>query len=102
MMQCTIMIPATTYVQAGTFHDLYWAMGDSGNQFDKSLKAQDPNELHGSIMRISVNSNMGVDYEIPDGNPFQNGGAFGESTLLLPTSQQLNLDPFFAGRVTPT
>ncbi len=51
-------------------------MGDSGNQWDKSKKAQDPNEMHGSIMRISVNSNMGTDYEIPAGNPFQAGGAF--------------------------
>ncbi len=63
-------------IQAGTFHDLYWTMGDSGNQFDKSKKAQDPDEMHGSIMRISLDSNMGTAYEIPDGNPFQAGGAF--------------------------
>jgi len=73
------MITATNHVhpQAGAFHDLYWAMGDSGNQLDDSLQAQNPFTHHGSILRVSVNSNMGVDHEIPDGNPFK--GASGES-----------------------
>ncbi len=47
-------------------------MGDSGNQLDDSLQAQNPETHHGSILRISVNSNMGVNHQIPNGNPFKN------------------------------
>jgi len=55
-------------------------MGDSGNQFDRSLQAQNPETHHGSIIRISVNSTMGFPapgYQIPDGNPYKGtSGAF--------------------------
>ncbi len=61
-------------VQAGTSHDLYWSMGDSGPQLDTTQMAQNPNELHGSIIRIALNSNMGTDYTIPNGNPYKSGG----------------------------
>lgn len=51
-------------------------MGDSGNQLDDSKQAQNPDTQHGSILRISVDSNTGSNYKIPNGNPFKNGGAF--------------------------
>lgn len=49
-------------------------MGDSGPQLDSTQRAQDPDELHGTIIRIALDSNMGTKYTIPNGNPFKNGG----------------------------
>lgn len=60
-----------------TWHELYWSIGDSGDQFDKSLQGQNTFSLHGSILRIKINSNMGTKYQIPDGNPFKTGGSSG-------------------------
>lgn len=74
-------------VQTDVFHALYWAIGDSGNQLDDSLQAQNKSTLHGSIVRISVDSNMGDEqprYLIPEGNPFKNGGALRLSPGSLP------------------
>ncbi|CAM9927960.1 unnamed protein product, partial [Ectocarpus sp. 4 AP-2014] len=59
-------------------HELFWAMGDSGPQLDTSERGQDPNILHGSIIRIEVSSEMKSGYSIPSGNPFSGGGGRGE------------------------
>ncbi|CAN0005800.1 unnamed protein product, partial [Ectocarpus sp. 4 AP-2014] len=63
---------------AGAVHELFWAMGDSGPQLDTSERGQDPNILHGSIIRIEVSSEMESGYSIPSGNPFSGGGGRGE------------------------
>jgi len=60
--------------QANTVHELYWAVGDGGDQWDENLQGQDPTTLHGSIVRISLDSKMDTQYGIPNGNPFKNGG----------------------------
>lgn len=54
-------------------------MGDAGPQYDESLNGQDTNTLHGSILRISVDSQMGAEYSVPGSNPYSGGG---ESRLL--------------------
>ncbi|CBJ29140.1 conserved unknown protein [Ectocarpus siliculosus] len=63
---------------AGAVHELFWAMGDSGPQLDTFDRGQDPNILHGSIIRIGVSSEMESGYSIPSGNPFSGGGGRGE------------------------
>ena len=46
---------------------LYWSLGDNETG-DPALRAQDPRDLHGKVMRIDVSSAPG--YRIPAGNPF--------------------------------
>lgn len=55
-------------------HDLYWTIGDSGPQNDPFDRAQGPDTLHGSMVRVSVSSVMGSGYEIPGDNPYASGG----------------------------
>lgn len=55
-------------------HELYWSMGDSGPQLDTFDNGQNPDTLHGSIIRIEVTSEMGSGYSIPSSNPFSGGG----------------------------
>ncbi len=51
---------------------LYIGMGDGGSSGDPQGNGQNPNSLHGSILRIDVSGASG--YSIPSGNPFANGG----------------------------
>eukprot|EP00752_Nemacystus_decipiens_P008422 g7528.t1 len=55
-------------------HELFWAMGDTGPQQDPQNHGQNPDTLHGSIIRIVVDSQMGPDYTVPGSNPFAGGG----------------------------
>ena len=57
----------------GSSHDLYWSVGDGGPQNDPFGRAQDANEFHGSMMRISVSADADG-YAIPSDNPFAGGG----------------------------
>ena len=52
---------------------LYIGMGDGGGGGDPFLNGQNPNTLHGSVLRIDVNTTQG--YSIPPDNPFLDGGA---------------------------
>lgn len=61
-------------VGADSSHELFWSMGDSGPQLDTFDNGQNPDTLHGSIVRIMVTSDMGSSYTIPSGNPFSAGG----------------------------
>eukprot|EP00752_Nemacystus_decipiens_P008421 g7527.t1 len=57
-------------------HDLYWSVGDGGPQNDPMNRAQDLSEYHGSIVRISVPSDVSASgYELSAGNPFDGAGA---------------------------
>ncbi|CAB1115398.1 unnamed protein product [Ectocarpus sp. CCAP 1310/34] len=58
-------------VSAGAVHELFWAMGDSGPQLDTSDRGQDPNILHGSIIRIEVSSEMGSGDKEGMRNPYR-------------------------------
>jgi glucose/arabinose dehydrogenase len=49
---------------------LYVAVGDEGGSGDPNDNAQDLTTLHGSILRIDVDSNDLGEYGIPDDNPF--------------------------------
>ena len=51
---------------------LYIGMGDGGSGGDPEGNGQNPNTLHGSILRIDVSGDVG--YEIPADNPFANSG----------------------------
>lgn len=51
---------------------LYIGMGDEGSGGDPNGNGQNPNTLHGSILRIDVSGASG--YTIPSSNPFANGG----------------------------
>ncbi len=51
---------------------LYIGMGDGGSSGDPEGNGQNPNSLHGSILRIDVSGASG--YTIPPGNPFAEGG----------------------------
>ena len=51
---------------------LYIGLGDGGSSGDPEGNGQDPNTLHGSILRIDVAPGTG--YAIPASNPFANGG----------------------------
>ncbi|CAM9749520.1 unnamed protein product [Ectocarpus fasciculatus] len=63
---------------AGASHELFWAMGDSGPQLDLFENGQSSATLHGSILRISVTSEMESGYSTPSGNPFSGGGGRAE------------------------
>lgn len=67
--------------QAGASNELYWAMGDGGPQEDTTNNGQNTNTLHGSIMRISVDSQMDSSYSVPGSNPYSGGG---KSRLVAP------------------
>jgi glucose/arabinose dehydrogenase len=49
---------------------LYIAVGDEGGAGDPKDQAQDPTTLHGSILRIDVDSDDQGNYGIPPDNPF--------------------------------
>ena len=52
---------------------LYIGMGDGGGGGDPFRNGQNPNTLHGAVLRIDVDTSEG--YRIPADNPFPNGGA---------------------------
>lgn len=49
------------------YHDLYWAIGDSGPQEDPFDNGQRTDNHFGTVVRISVPSS-GTGYEVPNGN----------------------------------
>ena len=51
---------------------LYIGLGDGGSSGDPQGNGQNPNSLHGSILRIDVSGATG--YTVPTSNPFANGG----------------------------
>ncbi len=51
---------------------LYIGMGDGGSAGDPQGNGQNPNTLHGSILRIDVSGATG--YTVPASNPFVDGG----------------------------
>ncbi|CAM9355064.1 unnamed protein product, partial [Choristocarpus tenellus] len=56
-------------------YELYWVIGDGGPQEDPSNYAQDPTNMHGSMMRIEVSSDPDeTGYTIPSSNPFAHSG----------------------------
>jgi glucose/arabinose dehydrogenase len=63
----------------GTDGLLYLALGDGGSQGDPSGNGQNPETLLGSILRLEVDGTDG--YQIPDDNPFADGGGRGEVYL---------------------
>lgn len=60
--------------QAGA-HDLYWSVGDSGPQEDPDNHGQNPDDLHGTIVRIQVPT-TGAGYDIPPGNYLGGASSF--------------------------
>ncbi len=52
---------------------LYIGMGDGGGGGDPFEHGQDPNTLHGAVLRIDVATDSG--YQVPADNPFVGGGA---------------------------
>eukprot|EP00903_Cladosiphon_okamuranus_P008203 g7898.t1 len=58
----------------GTAHDIYWSSGDGGKKVDQQNRGQDPTNLLGAIIRISVSATT-AGYTIPeDGNNVAGGG----------------------------
>ncbi|CAN0428975.1 unnamed protein product [Ascophyllum nodosum] len=55
------------YAIEAEHHDLYWALGDGGPQFDREGHGQRTDVLFGKVVRISVPS-RGSGYEVPSGN----------------------------------
>lgn len=56
---------------------LYIAMGDGGSGGDPGNRAQNPGNLLGKMLRIDVdNQDTGLNYSIPDSNPFVGDSAF--------------------------
>lgn len=55
---------------------LYIALGDGGGQHDPECRAQDPETLHGKILRIDVDQNVDVPpyHGVPADNPFFGAG----------------------------
>ena len=56
-----------TKISQAEHHDLYWALGDGGPQFDREGHGQRTDVLFGKVVRISVPS-RGSGYEVPSGN----------------------------------
>lgn len=52
---------------SGTSHDLYWSNGDSGPQEDTDEHGQNIDDIHATIVRITVPT-TGDGYTIPSGN----------------------------------
>ncbi|CAM9805758.1 unnamed protein product, partial [Sphacelaria rigidula] len=61
------------YNNGGSAHDIYWSAGDSGPQTDLDNRSQDPTNLHGTMVRITVPT-AGNGYTIPSGNLVAPGG----------------------------
>jgi len=54
---------------------LYISLGDGGNAGDPGNRAQNPDSIHGKILRIDVNNTTPpLNYAIPSDNPFASGG----------------------------
>lgn len=53
--------------QQGSEHDLYWSIGDSGPQTDPDQHGQSTDDIHATIVRITVPT-TGTGYTIPSGN----------------------------------
>lgn len=51
----------------GTSHDLYWSNGDSGPPEDTDEHGQNIDDIHGTIVRITVPT-TGIGYTSPSGN----------------------------------
>lgn len=64
----------------GSSHQLFWSIGDSGPGLDPDNHAQNVNDLHGTIVRISVPAS-GSGYTIPGGN--LDVGEYGEIAACL-------------------
>lgn len=76
---------AVSMTMQATYHDLYWSVGDSGEQLDPDNNSQDTTNHLGTMVRISVPSD-GTGYEIPTGNlasESKNMGCAQELSLLL-------------------
>lgn len=52
---------------------LYLSFGDGGWQGDPANRAQDPTNLHGTVLRLDVSQTDGT-YSVPPDNPFVGGG----------------------------
>jgi glucose/arabinose dehydrogenase len=60
---------------------LYIATGDGGGSGDPGNNGQNPNNLLGSMLRIDVdNQDPGLNYAIPDSNPFKGVSGFRDET----------------------
>lgn len=59
-------LPVLATQQSGP-HDIYWSIGDSGPQTDPKQHGQNIDDLHGTIVRITVPTS-GTSYTIPAGN----------------------------------
>lgn len=62
---------------------LYVAFGDGGGQGDPDGRAQDPNDLHGKLLRIQIDADVFPadperNYAIPPDNPYAGGGGGAE------------------------
>jgi glucose/arabinose dehydrogenase len=56
---------------------LYIASGDGGNSADPNNNGQNPNNLLGAMLRIDVdNTDGGLNYAIPDDNPYKGVAGF--------------------------
>ncbi len=72
----TITQPFTNHnggkIQFGPDGFLYVGMGDGGSGGDPGCRAQDGSTLHGKMLRLDVDQNVGSSpfYGIPAGNPF--------------------------------
>lgn len=52
---------------SGSEHDLYWAIGDGGPQEDPEQHGQNIDNIHATIVRITVPAS-GSGFDIPSGN----------------------------------
>ena len=74
-------LTATKTLQAD-YHDLYWAVGDTGPQEDPNDHGQRTDILFGSIVRISVPSD-GTGYKVPSDN-YPGAGDRPSDKMLVP------------------
>ncbi|RUS84453.1 hypothetical protein EGW08_007782 [Elysia chlorotica] len=66
----------------GTDSYLYISFGDGGGGGDPFMGAQDNTLLHGTVIRIDVDSNTSVPYTIPPDNPFVGQPGAGRGRIL--------------------